>query len=190
MAELVGEGKGRQLGLSEAGAATIRRAHATHPISALQTEYSLWTRDVEEEGLPTLRELGIALVAYSPLGRGYLTGNFDAAGLDEDDSRRQRFPRFAEENARRNQALVDALREIAASLDATPAQVALAWVLAQGDDVVPIPGTKRRRWLEENAAASGLALSDEVLARLAEAFPPGVAAGGRYNEQGMASVGR
>ncbi len=153
MADLVGEGKVRHLGLSEAGAGTIRRAHAVHPIAALQTEYSLWTRDVEEEILPTLREFGIGLVAYSPLGRGYLTGTMDVAGLDEDDARRQRFPRFAEENARRNAALVDALREVAAGLDASAAQVALAWVLAQGDDVVPIPGTKRRRWLEDNVAA-------------------------------------
>ncbi|MDP9400652.1 MAG: aldo/keto reductase [Actinomycetota bacterium] len=190
MADLVGEGKVRHLGLSEAGAGTIRRAHAVHPIAALQTEYSLWTRDVEEEILPTLRELGIGLVAYSPLGRGYLTGTMDVAGLDEDDARRQRFPRFAEENARRNAALVDALREVAAGLDASAAQVALAWVLAQGDDVVPIPGTKHRRWLEENVAASSLTLADDVLARLAEAFPPGAAAGGRYNEQGLASVGR
>jgi aryl-alcohol dehydrogenase-like predicted oxidoreductase len=189
MAELVREGKVRFLGLSEAGTATIRRAHAVHPISALQTELSLWTRDVEAEILPTLRELGIGFVAYSPLGRGFLTGQVRTEELDESDYRRVS-PRFAQENRRRNEALVAQLAAIAADLDAQPAQVALAWVLARGDDVVPIPGTKRRRWLEQNAAASDLELSDDVLTRLSEAFPPGAAAGGRYDQGGMAAVNR
>ena len=167
MAELVAAGKVRHLGLSEAAAATIRRADATHPIAALQTEYSLWTRDVEAEILPTVRELGIGFVAYSPLGRGFLTGAYrSAADMPEGDTRTQRFPRFAGDNFQRNLALVDRVREMATRKGCTPAQVALAWVLAQGDDIVPIPGTKRLRYLEENLGAAGVTLEAEDLAWL------------------------
>ena len=187
MAELVAAGKVRRLGLSEASAETIRRAHAVHPITALQTEYSLWERDLEARILPTIRELGIGLVPYSPLGRGFLTGKLtDPAKLDDGDFRTSAFPRMSGENLQANQQLVDQLASIAASVDAEPAQVALAWVLSRGDDVVPIPGTKRRRWLEQNVAASALELSAETLAQLDAAFPPGAAAGDRY--QSMASV--
>ncbi len=181
MAALVSEGKVRYLGLSEAAPATIRRAHAVHPITALQTEYSLWTRDPEEEILPTVRELGIGFVAYSPLGRGFLAGRFrgpDDLG-DEGDFRR-RHPRFQDDNLARNLELLGRLEEIARDKSVTPAQLALAWVLHRGADVVPIPGTKKRRYLEENAAAAAIALSDEELARLDEALPPGVTAGPRY----------
>ena len=181
MAALVSEGKVRYLGLSEAAPATIRRAHAGHPITALQTEYSLWTRDPEEEILPTVRELGIGFVAYSPLGRGFLAGRFrgpDDLG-DEGDFRR-RHPRFQDDNLARNLELLGRLEEIARDKSVTPAQLALAWVLHRGADVVPIPGTKKRRYLEENAAAAAIALSDEELARLDEALPPGVTAGPRY----------
>jgi aryl-alcohol dehydrogenase-like predicted oxidoreductase len=189
MAELVTAGKVRYLGLSEAGPQTLRRACATAPITALQTEYSLWSRDVEGEILPVARELGIGFVAYSPLGRGFLTGAFrSATDLPETDSRRQRFPRFAEENLTRNLRLLEQVERLADEKGATPGQVALAWVLAQGNDVVPIPGTKRRRYLEENAAASDLVLADEELRRLAEAFPPGAAAGERYAPQWMAAI--
>jgi aryl-alcohol dehydrogenase-like predicted oxidoreductase len=181
MAALVSEGKVRYLGLSEAAPATVRRAHAVHPITALQTEYSLWTRDPEEEILPTVRELGIGFVAYSPLGRGFLAGRFrgpDDLG-DEGDFRR-RHPRFQDDNLARNLELLGRLEEIARDKSVTPAQLALAWVLHRGADVVPIPGTKKRRYLEENAAAAAIALSDEELARLDEALPPGVTAGPRY----------
>jgi aryl-alcohol dehydrogenase-like predicted oxidoreductase len=181
MAELVAAGKVRHLGLSEASAETIRRAHAVHPITALQTEYSLWERDLEADILPTLRELGIGLVAYSPLGRGFLTGTLnDPTKLDDRDFRNGGVPRLAGEHLATNRALVEQLASIAAEVGAEPAQVALAWVLSRGGDVVPIPGTKRRRWLEQNAAASDLALSSDVLAQLDAAFPPGVAAGDRY----------
>jgi aryl-alcohol dehydrogenase-like predicted oxidoreductase len=188
MAELVDAGKVRFLGLSEAAPETIRRAHDVHPISAVQTEYSLWSRAVEDDVLPTLRELGIGLVAYSPLGRGFLTGQITSPDdLAADDFRRTS-PRFMGENFARNLRLVDRIKEIAAEQDCTPGQLALAWVLAQGDDVVPIPGTKRRRYLEENVQATELALSAEDLARIDEVAPVGAAAGDRYAD--MSSVGR
>jgi aryl-alcohol dehydrogenase-like predicted oxidoreductase len=187
MAELVAAGKVRHLGLSEASPETIRRAHAVHPITALQTEYSLWERALEAEILPTLRDLGIGLVAYSPLGRGFLTGQLnDPTTLDERDFRSGAFPRLAGENLEANRLLVDELAAIATEVGGEPAQVALAWVLSRGDDVVPIPGTTRRRWLEQNAAAGEVQLSAEVLERLEQAFPPGIAAGDRY--QSMASI--
>ena len=185
MAELVSAGKVRHLGLSEAAAETIRRAHAVHPIAALQSEYSLWTRDIEAEILPTLRALGIGLVAYSPLGRGFLAGRFSSPDeLDEDDFRRSN-PRFTGDNLERNRALVERVQHIAASKGGTPAQVALAWVLARGDDVVPIPGTKRRTYLEQNAAAADIELTGEELAEL-DAI--GEAAGDRYAD--MSAVNR
>ncbi len=183
MAELVQTGKVRFLGLSEASAATIRRAHAVHPITALQTEYSLFTRHLETEILPTLRELGIGLVPYSPLGRGLLTGAITRDSLPAGDSRSSGyFPRFQGENLDANLALVDAVRAIAGQLDATPGQLALAWVLAQGEDVVPIPGTKRVRYLEENAAAADLVLTREHLDALDDAVPADAVAGERYGD--------
>ncbi|GAC1437238.1 MAG: aldo/keto reductase [Solirubrobacteraceae bacterium] len=188
MAELVHEGKVRHLGLSEASAQTIRAAHAVHPISAVQTEYSLWTREVESDVLPTLRELGIALVAYSPLGRGFLSGRFSTTDeLDSDDFRRTG-PRFSGENLERNQKLVTVVRELAEERGITAGQLALAWVLAQGDDVIPIPGTKRRTYLEENLAASEVELSAEDRERISELVPQ--AAGDRYAQAGMATVNR
>ncbi|GIW53116.1 MAG: oxidoreductase [Gemmatimonadales bacterium] len=188
MAELVQQGKVRYLGLSEASAATLRRAHKVHPITALQTEYSLWTRDVEAEILPTCRELGIGFVAYSPLGRGFLTGRFRRfEDLPPGDWRRNN-PRFQGENFQRNLALADRLRAIAQDKGCTPAQLAIAWLLAQGPDIVPIPGTKRRVYLEENAKAVEIRLSAEDLARIEEAIPPGSAAGERYPESGMRAV--
>ena len=188
MAELVEEGKVRHLGLSEAAPETIRRAHAVHPITALQSEYSLWTRDPEAEVLPTVRELGIGFVAYSPLGRGFLSGRIRSTDdLDERDFRR-RGPRFQEENLRRNLELVAVVEDLAAHKGATPSQVALAWVLTRGDDIVPIPGTKRVGYLEENAAAAELELTADELARLERAFPVGVAAGDRYPD--MSTVNR
>jgi aryl-alcohol dehydrogenase-like predicted oxidoreductase len=191
MKELVEAGKVRYLGLSEAGARTIRRAHEVHPISALQSEYSLFSRDVEDDILPTLRELNIGLVAYSPLGRGFLTGRWKSVSdMPEGDTRAARFPRFEEENFRKNLELVERVKEIAAEKDATPGQLALAWVLAQGDDIVPIPGTKRRKYLEENAAAADLSLTDDDLRRIEEAMPRGSAAGDRYYEQQMRAVNR
>jgi aryl-alcohol dehydrogenase-like predicted oxidoreductase len=190
MAALVKAGKVRFLGLSEAGPATIRRAHAVHPISALQTEYSLWTRDPEEGILPTTQELGIGFVAYSPLGRGFLTGRFRSpADVPEGDWRRNN-PRFQGENFQHNLALVARVEEIARARGVTPAQLALAWVLARGEDVVPIPGTRRRATLEENVAAAGLVLSPAEMARLDEAAPRGAAAGTRYPEAGMKAIGR
>ena len=181
MAELVEQGKVRHLGLSEAAPDTIRRANAVHPIAALQTEYSLWTRDVEDEILPTCRELGIGFVAYSPLGRGFLSGRYRSADqFDENDFRRLRGPRFQAENLERNLEIVDRLEEMAAEKGATAGQLAIAWVMHRGDDVVPIPGTKRVKYLEENAAAADIELSDEDLARLDEIAPPGAAAGDRY----------
>ncbi len=186
MAELVSEGKVRFLGLSEAAPETIRRAHAVHPITAVQTEYSMWTRDPEEEVLPTCRELGIGFVPYSPLGRGFLSGRFKSPeDLDENDFRRYG-PRFTGENLKNNLRLAEKVAEIAAEKDVTPAQLALAWVLAQGDDLVPIPGTKRRAYLEQNAAAVDVELSQEDLARIAAELP--TVAGARYDEAGMASV--
>ena len=188
MAELIDAGKVRFLGLSEAGPETIRRAHDVHPISAVQTEYSLWSRDVEDEVLPTLRELGIGLVAYSPLGRGFLTGQITSPDdLAPDDFRRSS-PRFMGENFTRNLQLVDRIKEIAAEQDCTPGQLALAWVMARGEDVVPIPGTKRRRYLEENIQAAELTLRPEDLARIDELAPVGVAAGDRYAD--MSPIGR
>jgi aryl-alcohol dehydrogenase-like predicted oxidoreductase len=188
MAELVSEGKVKHIGLSEAGPQTIRRAHAVHPITALQSEWSLWTRDPEAEVLPTVRELGIGFVAYSPLGRGFLAGRFASPDeLDEDDFRKHH-PRMSGENFERNRALAEHVRELAAEKGCTPAQLALAWVLSRGDDVVPIPGTKRRTYLEENVAASEITLTDDELERLDEAFPPGAAAGQRYAD--MSSIGR
>ncbi len=188
MAELVRQGKVRHIGLSEAAPETIRRAHAVHPITAVQTEYSLWTRDPEPEVLPTCRELGIGFVPYSPLGRGFLSGRFKSPDeLDEGDFRR-RGPRFTGENLKANQRLAAKVAEIAEEKGITPAQLALAWVLAHGDDVVPIPGTKRRKYLEENAAAVDVELSDKDLARI-EAELPAVA-GDRYDEGGMATVNR
>ena len=191
MKELVEAGKVRFLGLSEAGPETIRRAHAVHPVSALQSEYSLFTRDPEDEILPTVRDLGVGFVAYSPLGRGFLTGAWRSIeDLPEDDTRSARFPRFSEENFRRNVELADRVREIAAEKDATPGQLALAWLLRQGDDIVPIPGTKRRKYLEENAGAAYITLTDEDLRRIEEAMPRGSAAGERYTEQQMRAVNR
>src|SRR5438874_1985817 len=185
LAELVDQGKVRYLGLSEAAPATIRRAHAVHPISALQTEYSLWTRDVEDEILPTLRELGIGLVAYSPLGRGFLTGRFRTVDdLTADDWRRSN-PRFSDEALAQNRRLLELLEELAAARAVTTAQLALAWVLHQGDDVVPIPGTKQRRYVEQNVAALDMQLSGDELERLDAAFPPGVAAGERYPDMSL-----
>ena len=188
MAELVQEGKVRFLGLSEASAQTISRAHEVHPISALQSEYSLWSRDPEDEVLPTLRERGIGLVAYSPLGRGFLTGAItNPQDLPESDFRRHH-PRFTGENFKRNLDLVERVKEIAGEHRCTPGQLALAWVMHQGDDIVPIPGTKRRSYLEENVAASDIALSDEDLRRIDEVAPIGAAAGDRYAD--MSSIGR
>ena len=191
MKELVEAGKVRYLGLSEAAPETIRRAHAVHPISALQSEYSLFTREPEDEVLPTLRELGIGFVAYSPLGRGFLTGAWKSMDdLPEDDTRAGRFPRFSEENFRQNLELAERVREIAAEKGATPGQLALAWLLTQGDDIVPIPGTKRRKYLEENAGAVDVTLTGEDLRRIEEAIPRGSAAGERYSEQMMRTVNR
>jgi aryl-alcohol dehydrogenase-like predicted oxidoreductase len=180
MAELVEQGKVRYLGLSEAAAETIRRAHAVHPISALQTEYSLWTRDVEDEILPAIRELGIGLVAYSPLGRGFLSGRIHSVDdLEASDFRRAN-PRFQGENFQKNLDLVERVEELAASKGCTAAQIALAWVLAQGEDIVPIPGTTRVKNLEENVSALDVELSDEELRDLEAVFPKGAAAGDRY----------
>jgi aryl-alcohol dehydrogenase-like predicted oxidoreductase len=180
MAELVATGKIRHLGLSEAGAETIRRAHAVHPITALESEYSLWTRGVEAEILPTVRELGIGFVAYSPLGRGFLTGRFREPGDLAPDDARHNHPRFQGENFERNLALVETVLELAAERSVQPGQLALAWVLHRGDDVVPIPGTARREHLEQNLAAAEIALSESDLARLDESMPDGVTAGDRY----------
>jgi len=190
MADLVKQGKVRYLGLSEAGVETIRRAQAVHPIAALQTEYSLWTRDPEDEILPTCRELGIGFVAYSPLGRGFSTGQIKKFDDLADDDFRRRSPRFQGENFAKNLQLVAKIEEIAAEKHIQPSQLALAWVLAQGDDIVPIPGTKRRKYLEENAGAVDVVLTKDDLARINAAAPLGVAAGTRYPEAGMAAVGR
>ncbi|WP_296607001.1 aldo/keto reductase, partial [Nocardioides sp.] len=188
MAELVAAGKVRYLGLSEAGPDTIRAAHAVHPITAVQSEYSLQSRDVEAEVLPVCRELGIGFVAYSPLGRGLLTGAISsAADLPEDDWRRTS-PRFNGEALDHNLALVDACRDIAAELDCTLAQLALAWVLARGKDIVPIPGTKRVRNLEANVAAAGLGLTPEHVARLEEIVPPDAVAGERYADMSAVNL--
>jgi aryl-alcohol dehydrogenase-like predicted oxidoreductase len=190
MAELVYQGKVRWLGLSEAAPATIRRAHAVHPIAALQTEYSLWMRDVEDEILPTCRELGIGFVPYSPLGRGFLTGRFKRfEDLPADDFRRRQ-PRFQGENFQKNLDLVRYVEKSASRKGCTPAQLALAWLLHQGDDVVPIPGTTRVDNLEDNVGALGVTLTPRDLERIDAVFPKGVAAGERYMEGGMATVNR
>jgi len=188
MKELVEQGKVRHLGLSEASPETIRRAHAVHPITALQTEYSLWTRDPEDAVLPTVRELGIGFVAYSPLGRGFLSGAIASPDdLAEGDFRRNN-PRFQGANFDKNLELVERVREIASERDVTPGQLALAWLLHQSEDIVPIPGTKRREYLEENAAADDIELSDDELERIDEAAPAGVTAGERYPD--MSSIDR
>ena len=190
LAELVRAGKVRHLGLSEAGGATIRRAHAVHPITAVQTEYSLWTRDPEDSVLATCRELGIGFVAYSPLGRGFLTGQIRKfEDLAPDDYRRLS-PRFQGENFQHNLALVDHVREIAVGKGCTPGQLALAWVLAQGGDIVPIPGTKRRSYLEDNLAALAITLSAAELVAITAALPKNAASGERYPAAMMASLGR
>jgi aryl-alcohol dehydrogenase-like predicted oxidoreductase len=189
MAELVREGKVRYLGLSEASAQTLRRASAVHPIAALQTEYSLWSRDPEDDVLPTCRKLGIGFVAYSPLGRGFLTGKINQDNLTEGDYRRFT-PRFQGENFARNLELVGRVEAMASEKDCKPAQLALAWVLAQGDDIVPIPGTKRRAYLEENVAALMVRLTQDDLDHLDELMPKGVAAGKRYSEEMMQAVNR
>jgi aryl-alcohol dehydrogenase-like predicted oxidoreductase len=190
MAELVKAGKVKYLGLSEAAPATIRRAHAVHPIAALQTEYSLWMRDVEDEILPTCRELGIGFVPYSPLGRGFLTGRFTKfEDLPEDDFRRRQ-PRFQGENFQKNLDLVRHVERVASKKGCTPAQLVLAWLLHQGDDIVPIPGTKRVDYLEDNVGALGVTLTEADLERIDKVFPKGVAAGERYLEGGMATVNR
>ena len=190
MAELVQQGKVRYLGLSEAAPATIRRAHAVHPIAALQTEYSLWMRDVEDEILPTCRELGIGFVPYSPLGRGFLTGRFSSFDdLPADDFRRRQ-PRFQGENFQKNLDLVRHVEDVASRKGCTPAQLVLAWLLHQGDDIVPIPGTKRVAYLEENVGALGVTLTARDLERIDAVFPKGVAAGERYLPGGMAIVNR
>ena len=189
MADLVRAGKVRFIGLSEAAPATIRRAHQVHPIAALQTEYSLWSRDPEDEILPTVRELGIGFVPYSPLGRGFLTGRFRRfEDIPEGDYRRNS-PRFQGENFLKNLALVDRVREIAHDKGVKPSQLALAWVLAQGEEIIPIPGTARRDHLEENVAALGIVLSSEDLGCIDAAAPKGAAAGPRYHEAAMRHVG-
>jgi aryl-alcohol dehydrogenase-like predicted oxidoreductase len=190
MAELVKQGKVRYLGLSEAAPATIRRAHTVHPIAALQTEYSLWMRDVEDEILPTCRELGIGFVPYSPLGRGFLTGRFTRfEDLPADDFRRRQ-PRFQGENFQKNLDLVRHVEDVASRKGCTPAQLVLAWLLHQGEDIVPIPGTTRVENLEDNVGALGVSLTKRDLERIDAVFPKGVAAGERYLEGGMATVNR
>lgn len=190
MAELVKAGKVRHLGLSEASARTIRRAHVVHPIAAVQSEYSLWERDVEQDVLPTLRELGIGFVPYSPLGRGFLTGEVKRAEEYPEDDYRHQEPRLQGANFDQNMQIVEAVKAIAAAKEATPAQVALAWLLHQGEDLVPIPGTKRRRYLEENVKALDIALARDEVTRLSEVAPPGRTAGPRYQERLLAMIDR
>jgi aryl-alcohol dehydrogenase-like predicted oxidoreductase len=190
MSRLVEEGKVRYLGLSEASAETVRRAQAIHQIAALQSEYSLWTRDVEEEILPTCRELGIGFVAYSPLGRGFLTGRFQKPEDLPENDRRRMFPRFQDENFQQNLRLVERVQEIAESKNCKPAQLALAWVLAQGQDLVPIPGTKRRTYLEENVLTLEVELTAEDLSRINEVAQADAVAGARYPEAAMSSVNK
>jgi aryl-alcohol dehydrogenase-like predicted oxidoreductase len=190
MAELVREGKVRFLGLSEAGEATIRRAHAVHPISVLQSEYSLWERNLEEDIIPVLRDLGIGLVAFSPLGRGFLTGTAKRAEEYSEGDYRRGDPRFQGANFDANMRAASVVQELARRKGATPAQVALAWLLHKGDDIVPIPGTKRRRYLEENAGGASLALGPAEVAELDRALAPDVVAGPRYNERMMAFINR
>ncbi len=189
MKKLIEQGKVRWLALSEAGAQTLRRAHKVHPIAALETEYSLWSRDVEKEILPVCRELGIGYMAYSPLGRGFLTATIKTLDALQPKDRRREHPRFNPENLKRNVELLQPLEKIAAAHKCTPAQAALAWVLAQGEDIVPIPGTKRRSYLEQNAAAAEVRLTAAEIAQLSQAFPPGLAAGMRYPEKQLAGLG-
>jgi len=188
MAELVQQGKVRYLGLSEAAPATIRRAHAVHPITALQTEYSLWSREPEDEILPTVRELGIGFVPYSPLGRGFLSGQFQSPNDFAEDDYRRRSPRFQGENFAKNRQLVEQVKAIAAAKKVTPAQLAIAWLLTRGEDIVPIPGTKRRRYLEENVAAVDITLTTAELAQINAVMPQGAAVGDRYPD--MSTVNR
>ena len=188
MADLVRQGKVRFLGLSEAAPSTVRRAHGEFPISALQNEYSLWTRDYEDEVIPTCRELGIGFVAFSPLGRGFLTGRFRSPDDFPPDDWRRTSPRFMGENFQKNLDLVARVEQIARRKQCTPSQLALAWVLAQGDDIVPIPGTKQRRYLEENVRALEVELTEADLQEIDEVAPQGVAAGARYNEAGMRTI--
>ena len=191
MAELVKAGKVRYLGLSEASAATIRRAHKVHPITALQSEYSLWERHVEQDILPTVRELGIGFVPYSPLGRGFLTGAYASkSDFGKDDYRAERYPRLAGENFDKNQVLVDRVRQFAEHKGITAGQLALAWVMSKGEDVVPIPGTKRRKYLEENAGAVDVRLTAQEVAELESEVPLEAVAGERYAEQAMKSIDR
>jgi aryl-alcohol dehydrogenase-like predicted oxidoreductase len=188
MARLKDEGKIRYLGISECGRETLRRAHATHPIAALQTEYSLWTRDAESGLLDLCAELGIGYVAYAPLGRGFLTGTVSEASLAQNDRRREH-PRFFKDNMAQNERLLPALKDLAATEGCTPAQLALAWLLSRRPFIVPLPGTKRRRWLEENAEAAELRLKAATIAALDRAFPPGVTAGARYPEAQLKRLG-
>ena len=191
MADLRQEGKIRHLGLSEAGPATIRRGHAVHPITAVQTEYSLWTRDIEAEILPTCRELGIAFVPYSPLGRGFLTGKIKSiSDLSESDFRRKTHPRFQPENLAKNLRIVEVVETLASEKKCTTAQLALAWVLAQGEDVVPIPGTKKTLYLRENVKAVDVRLTPEEIRRISDALPKGIASGERYAASQMQRLGR
>ena len=190
MADLVRQGKVRHLGLSEASAKTVERAHAVHPITALQTEYSLWTRDVEDEILPMVRRLGIGFVPYSPLGRGFLTGRFKTQDSLEAGDYRRNTPRFQGDNFTRNLSLLQEVESLASEKGITAGQLALAWVMAQGDDIVPIPGTKRRKYIAENAAAADAVLTVGDLRRLAAAFPKGAAAGERYQASSMPSLNR
>ena len=190
MADLVKQGKVRYLGLSEAGPETIRRAHAVHPITALQTEYSLWSRDPEDGLLALVRELGIGFVAYSPLGRGFLTGRFKSLEELAPDDNRRNHPRWQGENFARNLQLVDAVNAMAAAKGCTPSQLALAWVMAQGDDIVAIPGTKQRKYLEQNLAAADVVLSKDDLGKIEAIFPKGAAVGTRYPEASMRALNR
>jgi len=190
MAALVREGKVRFLGLSEAAPDTVRRAHAVHPIAALQTEYSLWSREAAEASLPTTRELGIGFVPYSPLGRGFLTGRIKSVDDLEPDDYRRNSPRFQGDNFAKNLKLVDEINRIATEKNCSPSQLALAWVLAQGDDIVPIPGTKRRKYLDENLRALDVELTVEDLARIDRVIPPGSASGERYAPTALRAVGR
>ena len=185
---LVEQGKVRHIGLSEAAPETIRRAQTVHPITAVQSEYSLWSREVEEDVLPTCRELGIGFVAYSPLGRGFLSGTIPSRDSLLDNDRRRDHPRFEEENISRNTALLDVLTSLAEEVHATPAQVALAWLLSKGNDIVPIPGTKKVRWLQENIAATDLDLTADILAQLEGTFRPGITAGARYPASDLKKV--
>jgi aryl-alcohol dehydrogenase-like predicted oxidoreductase len=190
MAELVAAGKVRFIGLSEAGVQTIRRAHAVHPITALQSEYSLWSRDPEDEVLPTLRELGIGFVAYSPLGRGFLTGQITTPDDFAADDYRRLSPRFQGENFAKNLELVERIKAIAERKGITAGQLALAWVMAQGNDIVPIPGTKRRKYLEENVAAVKVEIGADELAEISEALPKGAASGERYPAASITTINR